>query len=244
MDKPVTRADLKRELVVNAATKPLNIAVPAGVAVAGILIGAPWLLAVAAVVYGVLGAMTLFDEDEAAKVGDRAYGRAGKPRDELDASALMPPIRAQLEGARGEQQAIARTIEGSDLSWGDVRSETGQLVGALEAAARRAQRLSVYLAAQDVAGLQRRIVECERGGEAETAKALRTQYAELDRLDAMLRGAYGEMEQVNASLKTVHARLVGAAVTSEAGADADLAGDVRELRERVETLTSDLDVRT
>ena len=89
--------------------------------------------------------------------------------------------------------------------------------------------------------LDRRIRECQESGERETAAALSTQRTELERLDGMLRGAYGEMEQVNASLRTVHARLVGAAVTSEAGADADLAGDVRELRERVETLTSGLD---
>jgi len=240
--EPVTRARLQRELAVNAATKPLNITVPAGVAVAGILTGAPWLLAVAAVVYVALAALTFFDEDEAAKVGDRIYGRedeAAKPL--LEAKALAPPIRGQLEAARAEQQAIARTIEGSDLSWADVRSETGQLVKALEAAARRAQRLSSYLAGQDVRALDMRIRQCQESGERETAAALRTQRTELERLDGMLRGAYGEMEQVNASLRTVHARLVGAAVTSEAGADADLAGDVRELRERVETLTSGLD---
>jgi ABC-type phosphate transport system auxiliary subunit len=245
MPPPVTRQRLQRELVVNAVTKPVNIAVPAAGVVAAIAIGALWLVAVAVLVHAALAAMTFFDEAEAAKVGDRVYGREDKPRDALEPSAFVPPIRAQLEAARAEQTAIARTIEGSDLSWADVRSETAQLVTALEAAARRAQKLSVYLGGQDVAGLERRIGECDRSGEAETAVALRTQHAELQRLDGMLRSAYGEMEQVNASLKTVHARLVGAAVSSEAGADADLAGDVRELRERVETLTDGLDgVRT
>ncbi|HEX6391042.1 MAG TPA: hypothetical protein VFZ89_16400, partial [Solirubrobacteraceae bacterium] len=123
--------------------------------------------------------------------------------------------------------------------------ESGQLVAALEAAARRAQKLSAYLADQDPYGLERRIQECERSGQHQTAEALRTQLAELRRLNGMLHNTFGEMEQVNASLKTVHARLVGAAVSTEAGADADLAGDVRELRARVETLTAGLaDVRT
>jgi hypothetical protein len=198
----------------------------------------------AAVVYVVLAAMTLFDEDEATAVGDRVYRRDEPARASLEAKALMPPIRAQLETARAEQRAIAQTIEGSDLSWADVRSETGQLVAALEAAARRAQKLSVYLSSQDPYALQTRIQECERSGQSQTAQALRTQLTEVQRLNEMLQGAFSEMEQVNASLKTVHARLVGAAVSSEAGADADLAGDVRELRERVETLTSDLNVRT
>lgn len=239
---PVTREHLRRELVVNAATKPLNIALPAAVVIAGVLVGTPWLFVVALVVYLGLAATTFFDEREAERVGDRVYGR-DRPRvaGTLDPRTLAPPIRAQLEAARGEQAAIARTIEGSDLSWADVRGETAALVAALEAAARRAQRLSDYLASQDAEAIRRRIAACERDGERETADALRTQVAELDRLDGMLRGAYGEMEQVNAALRTVHARLVGAAVSSAAEADADLAGDVRDLRERVETLTSGLD---
>ena len=42
----VTRADLRRGLVVNALTKPINVVVPAAVAVAALLIGVTWLLAV------------------------------------------------------------------------------------------------------------------------------------------------------------------------------------------------------
>ncbi len=64
--KPPDRSDLRRALVVNALTKPLNIAVPAAVVVAAILVGTGWLFVVAAVVYLVLFAMTFFDSDEAA----------------------------------------------------------------------------------------------------------------------------------------------------------------------------------
>jgi len=45
------------------------------------------------------------------------------------------------------------------------------------------------------------------------------------------------MERVNASLGAVHGRLVSAAVASDEARGRELAGDVRELRERVETLT-------
>jgi hypothetical protein len=98
---PVTREHLQRTLVVNAATKPVNVAVPAAVVVAGILVGAPWLLAIAVVVYAALALMTFFDEDEARRVGERASGRTGAPAaPQLDARSLAPPIRAQLEAAR------------------------------------------------------------------------------------------------------------------------------------------------
>lgn len=39
--RPVTRKTLKRELALNAATKPVAIAVPAAVAVAAFVLGAP-----------------------------------------------------------------------------------------------------------------------------------------------------------------------------------------------------------
>ncbi len=244
-EAPPNRSQLQKQLVLNAATKPVNIAVPAAVAVTAILV-APWLYAVAAIVYVALAATTFFDEDEAKRVGDKAYGRVrtvGSGGD-LDPKTLVAPIRAQLEAARAEQAAITRTIEGSDLAWADVTGEVNGLVGAIEAAARRAQKLNGYLASQDVNDIDRRIRAYQQDGQAETAQALQTQRAELERLDGMLRKAYGEMEQVNAALKTVHARLVGAAVSSAADADATLAGDVRELRQRVETLTDGLGTAT
>jgi hypothetical protein len=158
----------------------------------------------------------------------------------VDPATFAPEIRAQLDAARQEQARIVGTITGSGLSFADVRDEVTQLVYGLEGAAGRAQQLHAYLVTQDRAGLRRRIEELDRSGDRQTAEALRGHAAELHRLDGMLRSAYGEMEQVNASLRTVHARLVGLAVASRASGEAELVGDVRELRERVQTLTTDL----
>src|SRR3954471_19385326 len=95
--KEVTRATLRRDLAVNAATKPVNVIVPAGVLVAGLLLGTAWLIPVAAVVYVVLAVMTFFDEREAGRVGERAYGKGPDPaRPRLDAGSLAGPIRAQV----------------------------------------------------------------------------------------------------------------------------------------------------
>jgi hypothetical protein len=70
-EKPVTRSQLQRSLVANALTKPLNVLVPAALVVAGIVLGALWLVGIAVVVYAVLGALTFFDEGEAERVGKR-----------------------------------------------------------------------------------------------------------------------------------------------------------------------------
>jgi len=242
--RPPSRAELQRALAVNALTKPVTVAVGAGVAAAAIVLGVTWLLLVAVVAYVALATMTFLDEREAERVGDRAHGRgrgtvgAGAK----DAGTFTPEIRAQVRTARAEQAQIVRTIEDSDLSFADVREEVALLVGALEGAAGRAQSLHTYLSGQDFEGLRARIREYGRAGDETTVAALRAQEAELNRLDAMWKSAYGEMEQVNAALRTVHARLVGLAVQSKASGEAELVGDVRELRDRVQTLTTDLHV--
>jgi hypothetical protein len=68
---------VSRGLIVNALTKPLNVAVPAALIVAALLIGATWLIALAAVIYAVLAVLTFFDEGEAEKVAERVYGDRG-----------------------------------------------------------------------------------------------------------------------------------------------------------------------
>jgi hypothetical protein len=242
--RPPTRAELQRALAVNALTKPVTVTVGAAVAVAAIVLGATWLLVIALITYAALATMTFFDEAEAERVGDRAYGKAHGilAGSGVNPATFAPEIRAQLDAARNEQELIVRTITDSDLSFADVRQEVEQLVQGLEGAAGRAQQLYAYLVTQDRTGVQRRIQELDSAGDRQTAEALRMHATELGRLDGMLRAAYGEMEQVNASLRTVHARLVGLAVASKASGEAELVGDVRELRDRVQTLTTGLEL--
>jgi hypothetical protein len=233
-DKPVTRDDLRRKLAANALTKPVNVAVPAAVVVGSIVVGAPWLLIVAAVAYVVLAALTFLDEREAERVGDAAYGRTRVQRPRLETRELAPEIRAEVESARAEQARIAETIASADLPFAEVGGEVERLVGAMEATARRAQLVRDYLDTQDVASIEARLAQAAN---AATAAALRDQLAVLVSLATQLKRFHDEMEQVNAALGAMHARLVGAAVASQGSADAELAGDVRDLRERVETLT-------
>jgi hypothetical protein len=238
--KEVTRATLRRDLAVNAATKPVNVIVPAAVAVAGLLLGAVWLLPVAAVVYVVLAVMTFFDGSEAERVGQRAYGQR-RPKG-LDTGALADPIRAQVLAARAEAARIDKTVRSADLPFDAVSEEVARLVGAVEATARRAQRLYEYLSDQEEpSDLERRAAQQRASGHPGAAQALGEQASVLRSLNDQLMHAGAEMEEVNASLKAVHGRLVQASVASEAERDAELAGDVRDLRRRLEGVTGALE---
>src|SRR3954466_2010231 len=92
--KPPSRTALTRAIAVNAATKPVNIVVPAAVAVVGALLGISWLWPVAVLVYVALVVVTFFDADEAETVGKRSRGvEDGKPAQrQIDPAQLAPPI--------------------------------------------------------------------------------------------------------------------------------------------------------
>src|SRR5439155_16231891 len=115
----VTRKSLQRELIVNAATKPMAIGVAAAVAVGALVIGAAWLLAVAVVAYIALAAATLFDGDEAERVGRAAYERArgrGARREtrtlpkglapEIDSLVKRPGSSKSVERIAGRAQVL------------------------------------------------------------------------------------------------------------------------------------------
>lgn len=251
----VTRDDLRRALVVNALTKPVNVLVPAGVVVAGLLLGTWWLFLVAVAVYAALAAVTFFDENEAARVGQRAYG-ADRPalggRDSearVSPGALPQPIGRALDAALRSEASIRTAIADADLPFADVSAEVDALVRAMERISVRAARVYDYLAATDAGALERRAAQLEASpaGEgdadarARTVAALRDQLASVAALRGQLQRYYDEMEHLVVSLNAVNAQVVRMGAAEEDAAQADLAGEVRGLRESVSTLAAGLE---
>ena len=137
--RPPTRSALTRALVANAATKPINVVVPAGIAVVAAVFSITWLWPVAALVYVALVLATFFDANEAESVGKRRRG--GQPeaaQRTLDPAQLAPPIADRLQQALVEEQQIRTTIEGADVDLGQVSGEVDGLVANLEKSAQRA----------------------------------------------------------------------------------------------------------
>jgi hypothetical protein len=240
----VTRKMLRRELALNAATRPLTVTATAAVAVAAFTIGAAWLLAVATLLYIGLAVATFLDHDEAERVGRAVYEAArGAPAAErVLPVGLAAEIASLLERTHAEERRIRRAIAESELPLESVSIDFESLTAEIERNARRAQVIRDYLGEQEPGELRRRIsaLRDDRGGTAETGRArehaiaaLEEQLRTCDTLRGQLERFTAEMEHLIASLGAVHGQLVRASVANDEHLQALLADDVRNLRNRV-----------
>jgi hypothetical protein len=247
MDRePVTRRELQRALVVNAATKPVNVVVPAAVVVLALILGTVWLLPLAALVYVALAVVTFFDTDEADKVADRMYGRdpaALKRAEQTRARKVgeyAPAIASQLESALDQEQKIRNVIVESDLPFDEVSAEADGLVRAMEKIADRAQKVYVFLGTQDRHRVEQRLSQLRAGGDDmssadrdQLVTALEDQLQAIDALQRQLTRFRAEMEHTTTTLQTIYAQLVQMAVATDAVGEQQVAEQVRTLREQV-----------
>jgi hypothetical protein len=234
--RPPTRAALTRAIAINAATKPANVVVPAGIAIVAALVGVTWLWPVALLVYVALVAATFFDADEAERVGKRRRGADQPQQRSVDPSRLSPPIAERLQQALAEERQIRQTIESSDLQLDEVSGEVDALVANLEKSAQRAQLVYSYLAEQDSRTLDRRARELARSQDPDSqraAAALRDQMKLAQELEATLQRFYAQMDHAVVSLQTIRGELVRISVAGEQEAQADTLERVRDLRQEV-----------
>src|SRR5437868_5768322 len=155
----VTRDSLRRELLLNAAGKPLAVGVGLAMLVASLALGTVWLLPVALVVYVGLAAATFFDGDEAERVGRRAYQRSRLPTSSGRAlpPGLSPELVALVQRARLEEARIRDAIAQSDLPFGEVAVEVDALAAEMEQIAARAQIVAGFLDGHAPAALHVRL---------------------------------------------------------------------------------------
>jgi hypothetical protein len=231
----MTRDQLRRALALNALTKPLNVVVPAGMVVAGVLVGAVWLLVVAAAVWLALVGATFFDEREAQRVGERE--RAGRqvaaPEARSDPAAFTPAIGRRLEAALAARASIHAAVDETDSPHADVVAEVDALVTAMEADSARAQRIHEFLAQESPDAIRRRIAE-EPSDEVRAALAAKLDA--LTRLQQRLDRLLSELDHVVITLQTTQAEILAA----DGMAHDVLAGQVSELRTNVKLISDGL----
>jgi hypothetical protein len=250
-DELVTRGAIARRLAVNAATKPLNVAVLGGLIVVGIALDLVVVVtAIAVVAYLVLVALTFFDADEAERIGGELYGsrrKGGPPA--LDVGTLEPRIAALVSQARETAAGIREAIAQADHPFDDVAADVDALVAAMDTSARRAQLISSTLqaqarAGQDVASLERSIAELRGRADDADVRALvddlEAQRVATARLAERLERFEVGMRRICASLGLLRTRLVEMSASEEEAAQRELARQSRELRERTDLLAESM----
>ena len=244
------RREHGRALIGNALTKPVNVLVPAGLVVAGLLLGWFWaLLAVAIVVYGLLVAFTAFDAGEAQRVLSRGRRAELTPPREISTEGLPLEIAQPLHSALVEEVKIEQAIADAKLPYAEVSAEVNVLVGELERIARKGAVIYAYLSDPDVAGAAQRLqtlrARADRTGPAAEAQqmaleALEEQVRIRDELDDQFTRTCAELEHLAASLGVIRGQIVRMSVAEDASVQDDLAGQVRNLRERMTTVAEGL----
>lgn len=244
LEKPLTRRQLNAQLVGNALTTTWpNVLLPAALALAGLLLGlTAFALPIAVVAWVALSAITYFDEAEAGRVADRLReGRRERVAlaERVDLSRLAPPIAEALNRVLVQEQRIREAIDRAELPFEEVSEEVEAFVRAAQRTAGRAELLHEYLADEDPDRVERRLgevrTEAQPGDESKAAlaEALAAQLEALRRAERRLAGFHTEMERVAVELGNVRGQLLSVSASSAGPAERDLAGEVRDLRERV-----------
>ena len=247
------RRGRERAVVVNAITKPLNVAVPAGVLVTGFLLG--WLVVLvplAIVLYAMLVGLTLFDEGEAKRVLSKARAAELPPPRNLSTAGLPPQIAVPLRAAISEEGKIEDAIAYAELPYAEVASEIGVLVDELEKVARKGALIYWYLSDPQVVAARERLEAArQQGGDGPAAEAQQMAVEALEaqvkieaELDDQFKRCCAELEHLAASLGVIRGEIVRMTVAEDAGVQDDLADQVRDLRERVSTVAEGLSEAT
>jgi chromosome segregation ATPase len=235
--RPYSRGDYNRALIGNALLAPFNIVLLAVILIVGILIGQLALMVpVAAVFYLAGAARTYFDDDVAQKVleRERAKHRKSIERPRALPQDLAPEIASLVEAAREREAKIRAAIERAELPYEEVAAEVDGFVAATESTARRAQLLYEALSDTPPDRVAARLRQVQGDpAKAELAEALSTQLETLQRMERQLDRFYGELERIIVELDTVRSQLVSMSASTETAQQDRLAGEVRELRERM-----------
>ena len=238
-EKPYSRGEFNRALVLNALLDPFNVVLLAVVLIAGIVLGLlPVLGPVAVVLYLAGAARTYFDTDVADKVlaRERAERRREleERRPKLDERRLSPGIGRLVGEARAREQRIRAAIDEAELPYTEVADEVDRFVTAMEDTARRAQLLADALADTPPERVQERLRQVRDDPEKrELAEALTMQRTTLERMQRQLRRFETEMERILVELDTIRSQIVSVSATTGTAKGAELAGEVRALREQM-----------
>lgn len=252
IERPPTRSELNRELMLRAATSWDGLVALVVVAGAGVVLGLPVLIVVAVVLWLGASVWHYFDGSEADKLAaDRSARRArADAAARLDPAALCEPVAVELRRARAQEASIRQTIRESELP-SELTGDVDALVSAFESTARRADIIYRTVERQQDNGqgsadLRARIASLQaRGGalssdEQDLLTALTAQLAAAQRAEELRDRFFTTMERMVAELGTIDSEILGMSATEAASAQQQVAGQLSDLRELVSGLAGDM----
>lgn len=247
IDKRPPREQVKRELIANAATKPLNLAVPSVMALTAGFTGMLWLWPLALVVFLALAWTTFTDEREAEQVKQRRARNALSIAGQQDTpSVFAAPIAERVRDAEQLRARIVRDIDGAQLGFSDTAEQMDFLIADVRRVASQAQKIYAFMGDQDKPGLQRRVREARTRVEAGDAaasqlqRALEDQLAAVDAVERKLVLFYQQMDLIVAELGAVHARFMQMSVADEEREQQQLAERVSDLRSQISGVADEM----
>jgi signal transduction histidine kinase len=252
LQRPPSRSELNRELMVRAATSWDGLVALLGVAGAGVVLGLPVLILVAVVLWLGASVWHYFDGSEADKLAaERADKRARvDAAARLNPAALCEPVSRELRRARAQEASIRQTIMESELP-SELTGDIDALVQAFEATARRADIMYRTLERQQengqgAADLSARIAQLRASGrtasqdEQALIAALEAQLSAARRAEELRDRFFTTMERMVAELGTIDSEILGMSASEAATAQQQVAGQLSDLRELVSGLAGDM----
>jgi hypothetical protein len=238
---PVTRKLLAREIVLDAAKRPLNVGVGIALIAAAVAFDAVWLLPVAVVVYLAMLVATSLDGDRAERVGAQTYARRRRASPAIPVRQLEPEIAARVGLALSAEAKIRRALQQDHVA-SEIDVEVDRLVSAVDDLAKHANVLQVYLRENDAEEVLARVerLRSARTGDAaadhanaQAIAALEDQLSARVQIERQLARFDAQIEHIAATLGTIHAQLVRMNAEEQAGDQARVAEQVRGLRREI-----------
>ena len=208
---------------------------------AGVILGGLALALPLALVVYLAGAVRAYLDDD---IRESVRAQVEPARAPPPASGLAEEIQLLLRQAAQTRARVHDAIEESDLPYTEVAAEVDRLVATMQDAAARAQRLHEGLRdapPDEVAARLERVKAEGDPAKADLITALGDQLAVQRRMEAQLGHFYAEMDRMLIELDTVRGNLVNVSASSGARHEAQVAGEVRELRDDMGAVAAGID---
>ena len=231
-------ASSARPLLLYSLVHPFNVAVLAGMVIAGLLVGAlPLVMPAALLVYGAAVARTYFDADVRRKVLARTH------TPDLGRPALGPKIAELRDQAVEKEERVRAVIDRAGLRSDEVAQEVDELLATMRRTADQAELLQEGLDEAPPEAIAGRLDQVRREGDPDKAKliaALGEQLAAQNKMDGQLQRFVGQMEHTLVRLDTMRSQLLTASTTPENEDEEELAAEMRGLRDEMGNVADDM----